>query len=645
MVERARRRTGQLQRAGELVRNLLCAALVVIGGCGGGDPTSFGLNVTLDGHALSPGDLARVTTAHLSVSGAEQYQKAFDIAVAIKTGDVRFRYIPKAQSGQLTLTLDAVDSAGVVVASGVSDPVDLVANHAIAVRIVLGSTVTDLGIVDAGDDAGSTIGDMARVIKAQGATCTTNAECGSAGGCVDGRCCDTTCTDGCKACNLSGKEGVCTAVPAGSTATPSHSGCGPDAQSSCLRDGKCDGAGACRRWALGTVCQSGTCNSTTNMVTSDSTCDGSGTCKPGTTITCSPYLCKDATVCWPNCSSGTQCSPGNVCNGNSCGKKPLGSMCSNSADCQNGTDGSPHCVDGVCCDVPCAGTCQYCALSATKGMCSLVPANTDPRGVCPAGSNAICAPGGCSGTTMACKTAAQNTPCSAACGSNTPSNTTCDAAGGCSQTATGSACAAYACLVGGGGTTASCATSCNTDSDCNQPQYGCNIGTHQCALANGKSCTAGTQCASGACAPEGICCNTACSGQCEYCDSTGTCQYASGAPHSPRAACINEGTAPCGGSCSGTSSACAYPTVQCANTACTTPCGQLNCYCFGGLISCTNGFCSNGSCQQSCACCSGGYNCRRDLNTNQFGTCWTACSLSSQCNTAAGYSCVNSMCQ
>lgn len=451
----------------------------------------------------------------------------------------------------------------------------------------------DMSIVDASDDGGGD--DLAHVTKGQGAACNDSSECGTAGGCVDGRCCDTTCTSGCMACNLSGKEGVCSPVAAGSAPTAGHTDCGPDAQSTCKRDGKCDGAGACRNWALGTVCQAGTCNSTTNVVTSDSTCDGNGSCKPGTMITCAPYVCKDTTVCWPSCTSGgSECSAGNVCTGNSCGKKPLGSMCSTSSECQNGTDGAAHCVDGVCCDVACGGTCQYCALSTAKGTCSLVPQNADPRGVCPAGSNTICTPGGCSGTAQACKHAAQNTPCSGTCASNKATDTTCDAAGGCTQTASMTSCGAYACVVGGGGTTASCNNSCANDGDCNQPTYGCNTTTSKCALVLGQTCVAGSDCASGSCAPEGICCTRDCTGQCEACSAAGTCGFVAGTPRSPRLPCTSDANHPmCNGSCSGSSASCSYPTVTCASSTCvfnnsTLEATQTN-------YACSNGTCSPGN--------------------------------------------------
>lgn len=137
-------------------------ALVFIAGCGGGgEPSSFGVNVTVDATAVGNIDRDRITTARLTVSGDEEYTKSFDITAPIRTGEVRFRYIPKARSGRITLALEAVDATGEDVATGVSDPVDLVPNKAVDARIVLrapppdmSGEAMDLSPLDGGDDAG-----------------------------------------------------------------------------------------------------------------------------------------------------------------------------------------------------------------------------------------------------------------------------------------------------------------------------------------------------------------------------------------------------------------------------------------------------------------------------------------------------------
>jgi alpha-tubulin suppressor-like RCC1 family protein len=91
------------------------------------------------------------------------------------------------------------------------------------------------------------------------------------------------------------------------------------------------------------------------------------------------------------------------------------------------------------------------------------------------------------------------------------------------------------------------------------------------SLGNGTACTAGDQCQTGACV-DGVCCTTACEGQCEACDvagAVGTCTPVTGAPHGTRSACTGDGTV-CGGACDGVNAdACAYPTVECRAASCT----------------------------------------------------------------------------
>lgn len=69
----------------------------------------------------------------------------------------------------------------------------------------------------------------------------------------------------------------------------------------------------------------------------------------------------------------------------------------------------------------------------------------------------------------------------------------------------------------------------------------------RCALFRGSPCKSDAQCGTGHCV-DGVCCDSACSGQCEACDvdgSFGVCVPVSGAPHGTRTACEPGGADAC----------------------------------------------------------------------------------------------------
>jgi len=159
-----------------------------------------------------------------------------------------------------------------------------------------------------------------------GSTCSLNEDCDSTY-CIDGVCCDTSCTGGCEACNLTGSIGICTPRDADDTT---------EAPLACQR---CDGAnglfqqqaadegylcigncthcvgGSCVNYNDGTVCETGdickACSSgTCTFVAAGSSgygctathyrCNGSGACTAPTTLLCINSSCGLA-----NCT--TQC--------------------------------------------------------------------------------------------------------------------------------------------------------------------------------------------------------------------------------------------------------------------------------------------------------------------------------------------------
>jgi hypothetical protein len=102
---------------------------------------------------------------------------------------------------------------------------------------------------------------------------------------------------------------------------------------------------------------------------------------------------------------------------------------------------------------------------------------------------------------------------------------------------------------------------------------------------------------------DGYCCNSDCAMSCQACDVSdhlGTCTNVTGAPHGSRT-CNGSGT--CGGSCSGSSQSCTYPSSQViCGAACDGTCnGNGGCSSVGSG-SCPNGFaCGTNMCKTSCS--------------------------------------------
>ena len=181
-------------------------------------------------------------------------------------------------------------------------------------------------------------------------------------------------------------------------------------------------------------------------------------------------------------------------------------------------------------------------------------------------------------------------------------------------------------------------TGCCTNSDCTGNCMMCNTSTHTCAAAKsmddpngrcagtcdsagackakqGQTCSVAGDCITGFCADK-VCCNSACTGSCEYCAGTpaGTCAFVSGAPKTGHAAC--GGTGSCAGSCDGTKATCKMPGSE---TVCL-------------AMSCTSGTMTNpsvcngaGSCPTATTTSCGNYAC------NGATSCYTTCSQPSQC--------------
>jgi len=177
--------------------------------------------------------------------------------------------------------------------------------------------------------------------------------------------------------------------------------------------------------------------------------------------------------------------------------------------------------------------------------------------------------------------------------------------------------------------------------------------------ANGDACSSALTCLSNFCT-DGVCCDKACTGQCEACDGTvGTCTTVVGKPHGSRSACAGDGS-DCGQrACDGVDATkCNFPTATkpCGVAACTSgiethvgkcdgagkcddvakPCGAFKC----GLIACGT------SCLLSSEC-ADGYYCKASTCVPLEGL-GTPCSVAAPCGTGLfctdGFCCGKSAC-
>ncbi|MBI3200834.1 MAG: hypothetical protein HYZ29_04755 [Myxococcales bacterium] len=460
-----------------------------------------------------------------------------------------------------------------------------------------------------------------------GAACTGNNQC-SSNQCVDKVCCATSCTGLCQACTAakkgSGVDGECGAI--GDNADPDAE-CPDDGAATCDRDGMCNGFGACRLYKKGEACGATQCVG--NLVKGQ-ICDGLGSCGFDSTGTdCAPYVCA-ANACKDPCATNSDCLSGNFCDKGVCkSKQTNGSQCTSAADCTSG-----YCIDGVCCATACTGTCQACSAAkkggGQDGECEPIKDGSDPDAECPDDGAGTCKRDGmCSGTGL-CRYYSKGTTCkpgSTTCVGNFVKGYICDGLGTCENEPTGLDCAPHACLNN------QCANPCATNTDCLTGNF-CDAGQCKGKQPNGMSCSAGTQCQSGFCV-DGVCCDSACNGQCSACDvapNEGTCSPATGKPHGTRPECKGSGT-PCEGTCDGVNpAACEYPGN---GTACGTTCtgsSETPSFCAGNGVcepgeahSCSPYVCGTDKCKKSCeknADCSSGYVCAPDKTCSPAGnTC------------------------
>ena len=195
---------------------------------------------------------------------------------------------------------------------------------------------------------------------------------------------------------------------------------------------------------------------------------------------------------------------------------PNGAACSADTDCVSSFCSAQ---DGICCNAPCSDACMACSAAKTgadEGTCAPVIAGMDPDVECAAEGPGTCgvAGMGCNGDAQApgCKLYGPETPCSEpACenGVLTPARG-CNGSGICEQLDV-VPCRPYTCAADG----KSCGVSCQNDDGCSKG-HRCADGTCEVTGEIGSGCMMGDQCTNGNCV-DGVCCESACSGQCDTC--------------------------------------------------------------------------------------------------------------------------------
>jgi hypothetical protein len=485
--------------------------------------------------------------------------------------------------------------------------------------------------------------------KPNGAECSAGGECES-GGCAQGVCCNSACTAACRSCALPSSLGLCTPVP--DLSPDPQEQCQVTAQPSCGTTGACLG-GACAVYAKGLACKAAVCASTSSE-TPTSACDGQGNCVAPADRSCGTFVCTFG-ACMSSCGRDSDCVAPNTCVSSSCGLKSNGSPCTQADQCSSG-----FCTEGVCCDSACSdatagGLCKSCKVTGRVGTCSLVPpGQPEPRQRCLASDPAAgdCSNDGTCNGNGACRPWSTVTGCrQATCtGTTFTPAANCDGVGHCPSVSS-SDCAPYVCSS----TSPSCLTTCVSDADCITGETCLKTNNH-CGskLANGESCKANSDCTSGVCSSEGVCCNVACDGACQSCllaSRVGICSNIAN-DGTPRDSTTCAANPPCGntGKCNGAGG--------CQLAAAGAVCGTDVCAeAVAGTINGTPAMESlaqipaptcdgSGTCNASASVSCGAYQCNAST-----GQCKTTCSgTTADCNAlddpnTGGYSCIGATCQ
>ncbi len=338
-------------------------------------------------------------------------------------------------------------------------------------------------------------------------SCTLDAECDAAAHC-DGTCVPdvidgTICNEASDCASGHCQNGFCCGGP-NNDCCAAASDC-PASYSSapaCVDPARCDGAKAVATCSATKIC------GTQPGVDDDSACTGAteaSDCDLYPSVLCNGAVSQAQPTCTSTCTDNTNCDENAYCKLGApkrCNAdEPDGGVCTSDSQCA-----SDHCANGFCCG---HGDC-----CANDNDCP-IGAYSEP--------STCTTPGDCQGT--------RHDPL---CGDNKicvvdPAPTGDDSGcGGVEANACGNY-AAIVCTSGTNQTQRSCPTRCDVDSECDLAAY-CDPNTDTCLPkpGAGQVCGAGGTCESPLMCVDGVCCTSACTGDCRRCDlsGTGTCSNA-----------------------------------------------------------------------------------------------------------------------
>lgn len=311
-----------------------------------------------------------------------------------------------------------------------------------------------------------------------------------------------------------------------------------------------------------------------------------------------------------------------------------GALLPNGVTCQAGTDcASGNCSDGLCCNTACSG-CSACSNALTgqdNGTCAPVVSGQDPHNACAVetATNQCGNDGTCDGAGACSKVPSSHVCTAAGCSSDGKSfvpASTCTDDGKCSS-APPQDCGGFPCSPTG------CAKPCTANTECGGGNY-CDTAASKCAArkSDGTPATNTYECTSGFVA-DGVCCNNACTGQCQSCKQTpGVCKAVS----SPRTSCGGSGT--CGTmKCDGAHADCVLPgnEVSCPatcsgdlSTKIASTCNGSGACGAGQPTACNGQYCNGGQCIAKIADNTGG--CSTNIACSS-GNCSTSPSAGTMC--------------